>query len=325
MAEEQGNTGDRAEDRLIALLRGFGWDHIGGGVDIDCESRKHDKSEHGIDGYMAYEDPYLSKERGVIIESKSKQWSSWGAASLEKDAKQARTALECSTRSADFEEKLNHGESRMRDTAILGAYTNDDNYEHDDFQGYIESCKVKRGGGPSHILILGNRELNRLSSLQSKYKDIEETHTAGDDIAEGELDFYYPSLQEPKAAPERRSIISFEYLFSDYVYAKLQKTDNREYNTKDISIVFNSAGTDMQSLKFLYLSLRDNGLLDADQVWIYSYMQSSQDQEQEDEVYETAIDTLQEQVLPEDSNVEFKFNPLPRVDYKSYADDLKEE
>jgi len=64
MGEEVRNTGNRAEDRLIALLQEFNWEYIGGGRDIECASRKHDRDEHGIDGYMAYEDPYLSAERG---------------------------------------------------------------------------------------------------------------------------------------------------------------------------------------------------------------------------------------------------------------------
>ncbi|RRJ28720.1 hypothetical protein [Halocatena pleomorpha] len=322
MAEEERNSGDRAEKRLIALLKEFEWDFIGGGRDIDCESRKHEKDEHGIDGYMAYRDPYLSSERGVIVESKSKQWGSWGPSSLQKDAKQARTALECSTRSKDFEEKLNNYESRRRDTAILGAYTNDDDYDHETFQAYVESCRVKRGGGPNHILILGNRELGRLASIQRKYREIEEAHTNGEDIIEGDLNFYYPSLQEPKAAPERRSTMSFEYLFSDFVYAKLQKTERtgRGAETRDISIVFNSAGTDTDSLEFLYYSLRDNELLDANEIWIYSYMQPG---EEEDEIYEAAIDTLEERILPPEKR--FEFNQLPKVDFKSYADDLRED
>lgn len=319
MGEEVRNTGNRAEDRLIALLQEFSWEYIGGGRDIECASRKHDRDEHGIDGYMAYEDPYLSDERGVIVESKSKQWDSWGPSSLQSDAKQIRTALECSTRSEDFDEKLNNYENRRRDTAILGAFTNDDEYNHGTFQSYVESCKVKRGGGPSHILILGNRELNRLASIQNKYREIKETHTEGEDIIEAELNFYYPSLQEPRAAPKRRDTISFEYLFSDYVYAKLQKTElnGTDTDTTDISIVFNSAGIDQDSLEFLYYSLRDNDGLDTDEVWVYSYLPNGD--ENVDETYESAVDSL-ENILPPDK--EFRFSELPKVEYKSYAEDL---
>jgi hypothetical protein len=322
MGEEVRNTGDRAEDRLIALLQEFGWEHIGGGRDIECASRKHDRDEHGIDGYMSYQDPYLSDERGIIVESKSKQWDSWGPSSLQSDAKQARTALECATRSEDFDEKLNNYENRRRDAAILGAFTNDNEYEHETFQTYVESCKVKRGGGPSHILILGNRELNRLASIQNKYREIRETHTEGEDIVEAELNFYYPSLQEPRAAPKRRDTISFEYLFSDYVYAKLRKTElnSTDTDTTDVSIVFNSAGIDQDSLEFLYFSLRDNDGLDTDEVWVYSYLPNGG--ENADETYESAVDSL-ENILPPDK--EFRFSELPQVEYKSYAEDLTED
>ncbi|MFD1527402.1 hypothetical protein ACFR9S_14040, partial [Halolamina salina] len=176
--------------------------------------------------------------------------------------------------------------------------------------------------GPSHVLILGNRELNRLASIQRKYKEIQETHTNGEDIIEGDLNFYYPSLQEPRAAPDRRSTISFEYLFSDFVYAKLQKTklNNKDVETRDVSIVFNSAGTDKDSLEFLYYSLRDNELLDADEVWIYSYIEAG---EEEDEQYERAVEKLEGSILPPDTP--FQFHQLPQVDYKSYADDLRED
>jgi len=322
MAEENRNTGNRAENRLIALLQEFGWEYIGGGRDIECESRKHEREEHGIDGYMAYEDPYLSDERGVIVESKSKQWDSWGPSSLDDDAKQVRTALECSTRSEDFDEKLNNDESRRRDTAILGAFTNDDGYDHESFQAYVKSCRVKKGGGPSHILVLGNRELNRLTSIQNKYREIRETHTEGEDIVDAELKFYYPSLQEPKAAPMRRDIASFEYLFSDFVYAKLQKTklNDTDTETTNVTIVFNSAGVDYDSLEFLYYSLRDNDGLDTDEVWVYSYLPDGD--EDVDETYDSAIESLGS-ILPPDKD--FQFTELPQVEYKSYAEDLTED
>ena len=322
MGEEVRNIGNRAEDRLIALLQEFGWEYIGGGRDIDCASRKHDRDQHGIDGYMAYQDPYLSDERGVVVESKSKQWDSWDPGSLQSDAKQARTALECSTRSRDFDEKLNNYENRRRDTAILGAFTNDDGYEHETFQSYVESCKVKKGGGPSHVLILGNRELNRLASIQSKYKEIKQTHTEGDDILDAELNFYYPSLQEPKAAPKRRDTVSFEYLFSDYVYAKLRKTELNHDDTEitDATILFNSAGVDYDSLEFLYYSLRDNDGLDTNEVWVYSYLPDRG--EDADETYDSAVESVR-RVLPEDKD--FQFSELPQVDYKSYAENLTEE
>jgi outer membrane lipoprotein-sorting protein len=116
--------------------------------------------------------------------------------------------------------------------------------------------------------------------------------------------------------------MSFEYLFSDYVYAKLQKTvrNGDEIENKNISIVFNSGGISKDSLHFLYLSLRDNEILDADEIWIYSYMQT---EEEEDTEYETVIDDLKTNLLPDDKK--FEFNPLPRVDYKTYADELRED
>lgn len=322
MAEEQGNTGERANKRLRALLEGFGWEYKGGEVDISCEARQHDQDEHGIDGYMVYEDPYLADERGVLLESKSKKWESWGPTSLDKDAKQARTALECSTRSEDFEDKLNHRNNRNVDASILGAYTHNEEYDDEQFQSYVESCTVKKGGGgPYHVLILGNKHLSRLASIQSKYEDIRNNHTNGEDILEGELRYYYPPLHVPKGAPRRSDQMSFEYLFSDYIYAKLQKTvkNGNDIENKNISIVFNSGGISKDSLHFLYLSLRDNEILDADEIWIYSYMQT---EEEEDTEYETVIDDLKTNLLPDDKK--FEFNPLPRVDYKTYADELRE-
>lgn len=322
MGEEVRNTGNRAEDRLISLLQEFGWEYIGGGTDIKCASQKHDRDQHGIDGYMSYQDPYLSDERGVVVESKSRQWDSWGPSSLESAAKQVRTALECSTRSEDFDEKLNNHESRRRDTAVLGAFTNDGSYDHETFQSYVESCNVKRGGGPTHVLILGNRELSRLASIQSKYKEIKQRHTEGSEIVDADLNFYYPSLQEPRAAPTRRDTVSFEYLFSDYVYAKLQKTEfnGNDTETTEATIVFNSAGVDHDSLEFLYYSLRDNDGLDTNEVWVYSYLPNGN--ENVDETYNSAVDSVN-RILPESK--EFQFSELPQVDYKSYTQDLIEE
>lgn len=330
MPEEESNTGERANERIITLLEGLGWTQRGiSNVDISCEKREHEQNEHGIDAYFTYSDPYLSARnagRGILVESKSKKWNNWDGSSMNDACSQARQALECSALSEDFRQKLDADTNRVINASIVSAWSNDGEFDLNKFRGYVEGCDIKPlSGGPYYLLVLGNDRLDKLASLHAKHVSIRTQYSEDKDrITNCDFGFFYPALHERKSEPKRRDAISFEYLFSDYIYSMLDYSRLSENGTsvdsKQVGIVYTFDGTSFEELDFLQLSAREHGLLTADEIWVYAY---SENTEEEDTIKEASISTLRERVLPEET--EFHFSALPHVDYKSYADSILDE
>lgn len=339
MAEEASNTGDRANKRLLALLEGFNWEQKGvSDVDISCEKHSHDQDEHGIDGFATYEDPYLTKERGVIVESKSKQWRSWNSGEVDDDAGQVRRALECASRSPNFDQKLGFGEAGLAvNTAILGAWTNSEeeadmnDFDADTFDGYVQGCELKEtGGGCDQVVILANDDLHRLASMQSMHESIRLTYLQGEDENGGELDgelaYFHPSLKRSNNPPQQKSALSVEQLFSSQVIAKMRRaiTDPDSYDTEvtDITIVYNFEKVTEDSLKYINKSLLSSSAIDSetDEVWFYSYMKNT---EEEDTIYEAITEEMKSNILSD--KLEYRFKAIPRTDFKTYAENLIDE
>lgn len=322
MPERQGRAGETANNRLITLLDGLGWTQRGdSNVDVSCELPQHDERDtaHGVDGYMTYDDPYKTKERGVIIESKTKQWGNVNSSTLKSDAEQTLKTLECVPESDEFDEYLNFGGSRIVNSAVLGVWVNDGEYEHEEFNGYVNDIGIKNKRRKTYqILVLGNRDLNRLASLHSKFSDLK-SEMGGDDES---VSFYYPSLPD-SAYPDRTQLISMEYMLSDYVFAKAQKRVDEGGVTrdKDITVVFYFDDINMDSLKFMFKSLIEYQMLDTEEVRVYLDDRSTE----EDFQVESIVAGFEGEVTEErDENPpDFNFSSLPQVEYDSYTDELR--
>lgn len=116
MAEEQGRAGDEGEERIIALLEGFGWTKRGDtNIDIEYDYKYHPErgNKYGVDGYMTYDGPYRDKERGFIIESKNIKWESYGPQDFEDWTDSILEKIEAVPESDDFEKCLNFNTSRI--------------------------------------------------------------------------------------------------------------------------------------------------------------------------------------------------------------------
>lgn len=330
MGEEQGNTGDRGNQRIVTLLKSLGWDKQGkSDVGISCSKRKHDSDTHGVDAYFSYDDPYLpshSSGRGVLVESKSKKWDSWDGTELNNAVTQARQTLECSIESDEFREKLDDDKDRTVNASIVAAWVNDEDYNAEKFQGYIEGCETKPlAGGPYYVLVLDNDHLDRLASISQHHNEISlEYSTEQERITNCEFGFYYPALHEPKSEPKLRSALSFDYLFSDYIYSKLEYSEltstGQNIENHSIGIVYNSNGISFEDMSFLYQSLFEYGFLECDEIWVYNYGDTT---EERDTVQDSVISRLEENIIPDtDDSPEFYFESLTHVEYKSYANDL---
>jgi len=337
MAEEQHLTGERANRRLKTLLKNLGWEEKSElERDVPCEKRSHKRDTHGIDGFLAYDDPYTGKRRGVTLESKSKKWASWRGNSLQKAATQSRTALECVSRSEEFNERISLGEDLVVDSGILGAWTNDvadedtDNFDSEEFDNYVDEISIKElRGGPYHLLVLANDDLNRIASIHNQHSKIRNKYTEGTDpqaneIRKGNLEFFYPSIHEPKSAPQRREAISYDYLYSDIIYSKLEYTivddDIEEMISREVTIVYLFDEFSYDSLEYLYQALKENGALDVNEIWVYVYTETT---ETDDSDFEGMVNDAKSAFFPE--NKEYRFEYLPRVEFKSHTEDITSE
>lgn len=317
MGEDQNETGEIANQRLLALLEALGWKTWVENRDMPCTIRSHrDTDTHGVDGYMSYDDPYINGERGIIVESKSKKWSGWNDSSLDDAASQTLDALECVPNSDKFKEVFDGKQSRTVDTAIIGAYTNEGEYDQEKFSEYVDSLEIrKKGKGPFKILVLDNADLNRLASLHAKFSDIKSEFDGPNDS----VGFYYPSL--PDSVSERADLVSLEYLLSDFLYAKVQtveQTGERSQEPKDINIVFHFDDVSYDSLDFMFQSLVEYQLLDSDEVWVFY---DEQDADGEDLDSRTVVEGFVKNQLPADVP-RFKFRPIPNVEFESHVDNM---
>jgi hypothetical protein len=186
---------------------------------------------------------------------------------------------------------------------------------------------VKRlRGGPYHILPLANDDLNRIASIHNQHDKIRDKYTDGTDpeghkIHNGDLKFFYPSVHEPKSAPQRNRAISFDYLYSDIVYAKLDYSvineEKEEIEKNDVTIVYHFGGFSYSSLEYLYQSLKENEGLDVDEVWVYVYQETTETQDSD---FEGIVNDAKSAFLPE--QLEYNFEYLPRIKFKSYTEDI---
>lgn len=149
MPEDESRKGDRATQRLISLFQGLGWKHKGRTeVDIPCTIGAHtDRGDnHGIDGFLVYDDPYSPHIRGVIVESKARSWENTYEQQVKTDFQQTIGALECAPESDQFDQKLNlEGEASLTNAGILSIWTSDfDEFDNQQFREYVRSLPHPR-------------------------------------------------------------------------------------------------------------------------------------------------------------------------------------
>lgn len=270
MPEDQNTAGDTGERRIVNLLDGLGWS-LQGDLNTDVESSLPNVDDHGIDAYMTYPDPFRSKTRGVIIESKNWSWNSLSRGQVEGFFTDTMEKLEGAPGTDDFEEKLNFGRANIVHTAILSVWVQDweENYDAERFQQWIDSISIPRKRKQAYqILILDHMELMRLACLHQTIEQIQRENSSA------EFKFFYPAQVTNDS--KRRSNINLEYLLSRYVFAKLEGIE-AGYGTKDVSIVFYFDDIKEAPLRFMYQACREYQMTDADEIWVYPYGYSTED------------------------------------------------
>lgn len=309
MPEDQNTAGDIGERRIVNLLDGLGWS-LQGGLNTDVESSLPDVDDHGIDAYMTYDDPFRVNTRGVIIESKNWSWDSLSRGQVEGFFEDTMEKLEGAPGSDDFERQLNFGRADIINTAILAVWVQDsENYDADRFQQWIDSVSIPRKRKKAYqILVLDHDELMRLACLHQTYEAIEQ------DAGDATLNYYYPAQVDNDS--KRRDWINIEYLASRYVFAKLEGYEE-DGETKDVSIVFYFDDFEEGPLRFMYQACREYQMTDADEIWVYPYGYTHDDQNIRDQFLRDLRDSD-----PEGPDIEFRdFETLG--DFRDYEGDIQ--
>jgi hypothetical protein len=323
MPEDEGERGRIANERLNALFEQLGWSKQNGNVDIPCSAGIHTDrtTDHGVDSYFSYDDPYRESERGVFVESKMRQWDGVNIGSVGDFQSQIMEVVECVPEADEFEERLNSYENRNCRTGILAIWSGDEFHE-DDFQRYVSEAKVRRKErGTYKIAVFGNSELNKLARLAKKYNEIKQNNDGEHDS----VNFYYPSMVD-KPFPHRRKSLSLEYMMSDIIYATIENpvTQNGEvvgYN--ETTAVFYYGDFTIDSLDVLFQSMVAYNMLDTDGVEIY-YDMEFLDRDLQD--IESAKTLFKQNITPDDEDTpEFKFVQLPTITYDAYTERLRGE
>lgn len=321
--------GDEGEDRLIALLKQFNWILRGEPnltLTTDSSVNPDRKSnDYGIDAYMTYNGPYRNKERGIIVESKNPTWHNYRPSDLEDYHDNTLDKVVAAPQAKNFDDIANFDTERIINAGLLGIWfrqeEDEPGFNPDTFQEHIENrleAKPKRRK-PYQILILTNKQLNKLSSLQSKYLELKQEY--GED-----LQLFYPSRSDSNS--EKSDLLTIEYMLSNYVFVTLN--DTREVHgeevTVDVNIVFYFDEISKEGLDFMYRSLLEYTFDNADELWIYAY---------------TDIENEQERIQSQSIFQEFEQNGIhsklsgeaPKIDvkrlqkerYDEYADNLIDE
>lgn len=85
MGENAKKIGAKLEGFGEYLFSNIGWNELARDLEIKCERRNiHEKQTHGLDLVMDFENPYLKRRQGVIIECKNRQMKSITSEEIQK-------------------------------------------------------------------------------------------------------------------------------------------------------------------------------------------------------------------------------------------------
>jgi hypothetical protein len=276
MPEGEGNIGSEGLKNIVDLLENLGWELKGSTEeDIPCTIRTHVErtSPHGVDGYMTYYCPHRDRKRGVIIESKSYQWRDVYHNNVQSWYEQTRKTLECVPNSDEFERKLNFNEGELVNAAFLGIWTNNpEEFDKQKFSEYVSSIDISpKQKKAFQTLVAGNDRLLKLSAIERKFQSLQDQfNEEGDSVK-----FFHPALNDSDGGKDET--VTLEEMISDFIYAEISTQETHQQNgrelsrPKDITVVFYLGEMELESLNYMYKSLRKNQLTQADEIWVYAF------------------------------------------------------
>lgn len=271
MGEQANKIGKKLEGFGEHLFSGFGWNELARDTEIQC-SRKHQhgKQTHGLDLLMNFNNPYLGRKQGIVVECKNRQMKSITQVEIDKWLKELIHAIECAQSASELK-YLDMGDANLN-TGLLLIHAND-KFNSELFKKYLCNLKIPSRRNPINIFIAGNDEINMWNSLRNKIKK---------DFTK-EFLFIYPSIEGSNM--EMGSYITINQLYSKYIFARdvklVERTeDGAAYQApmvRKIMISFDDISID--SFKYMWSMFKTLQFQDAKELVFVFYPRKSDDAE----------------------------------------------
>lgn len=208
MGEQAAKIGKKLEGFGEQLFSGFGWIELDRDKEIKCKRSSHNKRTHGLDLVMKFDNPYISKKQGVVVECKNRQMQSITKENIEKWVKELVNSIECAQSSeelSDFDL-----ENTTLNTGLLLIHAND-SFDEEKYWKYLKEIAVSGRRNPINIFIAGNNEIDQWNSLITFVKS---TFT-------NNFSYIYPSING--STKTSSNCLSINSLYSKYFFAQHTK------------------------------------------------------------------------------------------------------
>jgi len=249
MPENQNASGEHWTRESVSILKQFAWTQKGScNFDIDCvhHSKERNGQGHGIDSFFEYYDPYSKSTQGILVESKTRQFSGITTGSIKKWIKQVTDCMECMQVSPSIQGMT----SAPIQNALLMIWANDE-YEHEMFMKMLRKVGIASKKYPCNIFVASNQEILKWCSL---INTIDTLKAQSDSFK-----FIYPNVPTIGTDLILAEHLTLTHLFSKYVFAevKAQVPDVRggTYQIEKL-IVFCYESVSVASLDFLYTLIK---------------------------------------------------------------------
>ncbi len=209
MGENAKKIGAKLEGFGEYLFSHIGWSELARDLEIKCERKNiHEKQTHGLDLVMDFENPYLKKRQGVIIECKNRQMKSITSEEIQKWINELIYSIEC----AGSAKELAHIglNSCSLNTGLLLIHANDGMFNKEKFYNYLMKCFVKSRRRAINIFVAGNDMINQWTSLIEKL--------GRDYNQENHFAYVCPSIDGSNMA--KNQFLTIDQLFSKYILAE---------------------------------------------------------------------------------------------------------
>ena len=269
MGEQANKIGKKLEGFGEYLFSGFGWHELARDTEIQCSRKyQHNKQTHGLDLLMNFNNPYLGRKQGIVVECKNRQMRSITQAEIDKWLQELINAIECAQSTPELQ-YLDIGDTNLN-TGLLLIHAND-KFDPEKFTKYLCNINAPSRRNPINIFIAGNEEINMWNSLRSK---IEKDFTK-------EFRFIYPSIEGSNM--EMGNYITINQLYSKYIFAQDVKLverseDGATYQAPKVrKIMFSFDNISIDNFKYMWSMFKALQFQDAKELVFVFYPRRSTD------------------------------------------------
>lgn len=264
MAENQGVNGDMWNDKALKLLEMLGWDHIG---DTNMDIPGSDGKEYGVDALLSAFSPRMNILQSCVLESKRYSVDSLKNGVIQKWVNRLRQKLDAFYQSPKLVEEFpSLEECCPLNLGIIMCWVHDapdEDYFNNSFEIFLNNTIINTA--PSHnvfkrVFVLTNPRILRLCAVAEKIKGSSFNYK-----------FIYPSQLLGGVPVVKSSVLSIEYMTSDFILAERTKKGESDL------VVFFLGKLSSTGFKCLYEALIMFNLLEQEKKTVIYYYGSEAD------------------------------------------------